>query len=171
MGLFRDWTDHLRHQPAAGDDNNNDSAAFLTADYPAELSALQRLWLENFRYINCTASAEKQCNNRTQTIRYQFERMIAHAEYEYKYATYVLFDSYMNKHNSTEVKATALRQFVERIQRHDDRQTADELRNQTELEQIFRHELLQQLADANVALAFGRRAEAHAVRGDATEGR
>ncbi len=35
------------------------------------------------------------------------------------------------------------------------------------LQQIFRHQLLEELADAYVALAFGLRAEAHVVRGDA----
>ncbi len=47
------------------------------------------------------------------------------------------------------------RQLVERVERHDDRQSADELGNQSEAQQIFGHQLLEQLADAHVALSSG----------------
>jgi hypothetical protein len=47
-----------------------------------------------------------------------------------------------------------------------DRQAADELGDQTEFEQIFGHELLQQPADLRFLLRLGHRAEAQRVRGD-----
>src|SRR5581483_5656959 len=58
-------------------------------------------------------------------------------------------------------------QLVERVEGDDDRQTADELRDQPEAQQILRHQLLQHLRVQPILLRLGVGTEAERVRGDA----